>query len=63
MENEGGGGGGGVVSSRVHKQQFCFSRVTKQIVYLILATCLGDLCTAINSLGKATVVGSKRTEV
>ena len=38
------------VSSRVHKQQFCISRVTKQIVNLISAMCLRDLCMAINSL-------------
>ena len=57
-------GGGGGVSSRVHEQQFSVSRVTKQIVYLISATSrLGDLCPAINSLGKPSVGGSKGTEV
>ena len=29
---EGGGARGGNVSSRVHEQQFCVSRVTKQII-------------------------------
>ena len=59
-----GGVGGGGVSSRVHEQQFSVSRVTTQIVYLISATSLlGDLCPAINSLGKPSVGGSKGTEV
>ena len=31
--------------------------------YLISATCLGDLCAAINSLGKPAVGGSERTKV
>ena len=50
-------GGGGWVSSRVHEQQFCVSRVNKQIVYLIKATCMGDLRVALNSLGKPAVGG------
>ena len=54
------GKGGGGFPSRVHQQQFCVSRVTKQIVYLISAKCLGDLCTVINSLGKPVVGGSER---
>ena len=49
--------------SRVHKQTFCVSRVTKQIVYLISATCLGDHCVAINSIGRPAVGGSERSEV
>ena len=36
---------------------------TKQMVYLISPMCLGDLCAAINSLGKPAVGGSERTEV
>ena len=51
------GGGEGWVSSRVHEQQFCVSRVNKQIVYLIKATCMGDLRVALNSLGKPAVGG------
>ena len=38
------------------------SHKTKLMVYLISATCLGDLCAAISSPG-AVVGGSKRTEV
>ena len=41
----------------------CFSRVKKQIAHLISATCLGDLSTAINSLGKPAVGGSEHTEM
>ena len=33
--------GAKVGSSQVQEQHFCISRVTKQIVYLISATCLG----------------------
>ena len=33
------------------------------MVYLISPMCLGDLCAAINSLGKPAVGGSERTEV
>ena len=51
------------VSSQVHERQFCVSRVNKQIVYLISATCMGDLCVALNSLGKPAVGGSESTEV
>ena len=49
--------------SLVHKQTFCVSRVMKKIVYLISATCLGDHCVAINSVGKPAVGGSERSEV
>ena len=46
-----GGGGGGVgVLVKSSLKQFCVSRVTKQIVYLISVKCLGDLCVTINSL-------------
>ena len=59
--DKGKGGGGRVFLSRVHEQQCCVSRITKQIVYLISTTCLGDFCAAINSLGKPAVGGSERT--
>ena len=49
--------------SRVHKQTFCVSQFTKQTVHLISATCLGDHCVAINSVGKPAVGGSERSEV
>ena len=63
VNNEGGQGSGGV-SSRVHKQQFCvFHESQNKMVYLISATCLGDLCEAISSPGEPAVGGSKRTEV
>lgn len=37
------------------------SRLTKQIVYLMSTSCLGDLSAAINSLGKPTVRGFEHT--
>ena len=62
-----GGGGGGEISSRVHEQQSCLSRVMKQIVLihwlLISATCSRDFCVAINFLGKPAIGGSERIEV
>ena len=58
----GRGGGGGVITSS-QPTILCVSWVTKQMVYLISATCLGDLCEAISSPGKPAVGGSKRTEV
>ena len=59
----GGEGGGWGCRHEFTNNNFCVSRVTKQIVYLISAKCLGDLCAVINSLGKPAVGGSERTEV
>ena len=51
----GKGGGGGAVSSQVHEHHFAFHESRNKIVYLNSATCLGDLCLAINSLLKCEV--------
>ena len=51
-------GGEGVVSSQVHEfmnTNFAFHESRNKIVYLNSATCLGDLCLAINSLLKGEV--------
>ena len=40
-----------------------FSRDRKQTAHLISATCLGDLCAAINSLGKSAVGQSEHTHL
>ena len=66
VNNEGGGGGkggGGGLNTSSQTTILCVSWVTKQMVYLILATCLGDLCAAISSPGKPVIGGSERTEV
>ena len=65
VNNEGGqgGGGGGGLTTSSQTTILCVSWVTKQMVYLISATCLGDLCEAISSPGKPAVGGFKRTEV
>ena len=54
------GQGGGFCHEFINNH-FCISWVMKQIVYLNSATCLGDLCVAINSLGKPAVGGSECT--
>ena len=40
-----------------------FSRDRKQTAHFISATCLGDLCAAINSLGKSAVGQSEHTHL
>ena len=59
----GGAGGGGGLNTGSQTTILCVSWVTKQMVYLISATCLDDLCAAISSPGKPAVGGSKHTEV
>ena len=55
---EGGGGGGGGGGGSHHEfmnNNFAFHESQNKIVYLNSATCLGDLCMAINSLLKCEV--------
>ena len=63
MRGGGGARGGGGLNTGSQTTILCVSWVTKQMVYLISATCLDDLCAAISSPGKPAVGGSKRTEV
>ena len=56
-------GGKGVSEMSSQTTILHFSRVRKQIAHLISATCLGDLCVAINSLGKPAVGRSEHNEV
>ena len=54
------GGGGGCSRHEFTNNNVAFHE-SRNIVYLISTTCLGDFCAAINSLGKPAVGGSERT--
>ena len=51
----GKGGGGGSSHHKFMNTNFAFHESQNKIVYLNSATCLGDLCLAINSLLKCEV--------
>ena len=53
-----GGGGGGSSHHKFMNTNFAFHESRNKIVYLNAATCLGDLCLAINSLLKCEVTSN-----